>query len=70
MKLNYRKEDKDYFLRFNGFEFYINKQSRGLYCVEVCKWINNGMHTQSVDFPENIVTLKEAKQSIENFLFN
>jgi hypothetical protein len=73
--LNYQKEGQDYFLRAKGkdlciYEFIVIKQGREGYSVDVCKWINNNMHTTKIDFCQDNMPLKNAKQLINEFLNN
>jgi len=73
--LNYQKDGQDYFLRAKGkdlaiYEFIVIKQGREGYSVDAYKWINNNMHTTKVDFCQDNMNLKTAKQLINNFLNN
>lgn len=71
-----KKEDGGYYYLAGKFQFIATKQPKcgnenGGYFVECQKWINNGLHQQSVDLGiYNIVSVKEVKQIIFCFLFS
>ena len=60
---NYYFQNKEYY-------FLITKQGKEGYSVDAYKWINNGMHTQSIDFISEILKLSEIKNCIFYFLLN
>jgi hypothetical protein len=75
INLNYQKEGQDYFLRAKGkdlaiYEFILVKQGREGYSIMANKWINNNMHTQSIELSQDTMSVKNAKQLIYNFLNN
>jgi hypothetical protein len=75
INLNYQKDGQDYFLRAKGkdlaiYEFILVKQGREGYSIMASKWINNNMHTQSIELSQDTMNVKTAKELVYNFLNN